>query len=116
MIYLPNGTDAGNASDGFMVFSVQPNGDRFVSAGHGQCFLYSGRAIESDNKAQVVPIEGALEPAIECDPGPAASAYTRAVACLSAGCQLDLKDNVLRLTGANGDQVADLVRTTNEVP
>ena len=116
MIYLPDRAGAGNASHGFMVFSVQPNGDRLISAGHGQCFLYSGRAVETDNRTQVVPIEGAVDPRIECDPGPDPTAYTNVVACLSAGCQLDLKSNVLRLTGANGEQMADLVRTTTKVP
>ena len=101
---------------GFAAFNPQVSNDRFVSTGHGPCFLFGGRAVETDGMTQVVPIEDASEPAVECDPGPATDTYSQVVECLQAGCQLDLAGDVLRLSTGTGQRVADLIRTTNEIP
>lgn len=116
LIYPPARTGDITNSEGFAVFDVQPNGDRIVSAGHGECFVFSGRAVEDGDRMQTVPLEGYESALVECDPGPAPETFARAVECLSAGCYLELRDDVLRLTAASGQPLADLVRTANSVP
>ena len=102
---------------GFAVFTVDPfNVDRrVVSTGYGQCFLFSGRAVERDGAMHVVPIEG-LGGGVECDPGRAADTYSRVVECLRAGCRVESAGDVLRLSTGAGEHVADLIRTTDEIP
>lgn len=116
LIHEPGGSGDEAEREGFAGFSVQPNGDRFISAGYGQCFLFGGRAVNTDGETRVVPIEGADTPAVECDPGPASDVYGAVVECLETGCRLDLHVNVLHLSTPAGDAVADLVRTPGEIP
>lgn len=116
LIHEPGGGGDGAEHHGFAGFSVQVNGDRLVSTGHGQCFLFGGRAVVTDGVTKVVPIEGASTPAVECDPGPASDVYSAAVECLETGCRLDLQANVLHLSTPAGDAVADLVRTAGDIP
>jgi hypothetical protein len=77
--------------------------------------MFSGRAVESGGFTQVVPIEGA-DGGVECDPGPATGTYDRVIECLQAGCRLDLVGDVLSLSTGAEEPVADLVRTTDEIP
>jgi len=114
LIHDPGATDTD--IEGFASFNPQVSGDRYVSAGYGQCFMFDGRAVESDALTQVVPIEGALDGFVKCDPGPATDTYDRVVACFQAGCRLDLVGDVLSLSTGAGEPVADLIRTADEIP
>lgn len=101
---------------GFASFNPQVNGDRYVSIGYGRCFLFGGRAVESDGLTQIVQIEGALDPLVECDPGPAAETYRRVIECLQTACRLNEEGEVMRLSHSTGQPVADLTRTAGEIP
>ncbi|MEZ5297341.1 MAG: hypothetical protein R2697_13975 [Ilumatobacteraceae bacterium] len=113
LIHAPGTTDA---AVGFASFNPQVTGDRYVSTGYGPCYMFSGRAVESDGFMQVVQIEGALDPLVECDPGPATETYSQVVECLQTGCRLDLAGDVLRLSSSTSEPVADLIRTADEIP
>ena len=65
---------------------------------------------------QVVPIDGALDGGLECVPGRDPHTYTKVVDCLQTRCQFDLDGDVLRLSAATGERVADLVRAAADVP
>ena len=113
LIHAPGATDP---IVGFASFNPQVNGDRLVSTGYGQCFMFGGQAVESDGFMQVVQIEGALDALVECDPGPATETYSQVVECLQTGCRPDLVGDVLRLSRSTGEPVADLIRTADEIP
>ncbi len=114
LIYEPGSSDAD--IQGFASFNPQVDGDRFVSTGYSQCFMFSGSAVETDAMTRVVPIEGTFDVLVECDPGPATDTYSEVVECLQAGCQVELAGDVLRLSTGARERVADLVRTADEIP
>lgn len=101
---------------GFASFNPQVDGDRYVSTGYGQCFMFGGRAVESDGLTQVAPFEGADVDRVECDPGPSTATYDRVVKCLQVGCRLDLVGDIMSLSTSAGEPVADLIRTTGKIP
>lgn len=102
--------------EGFASFDPQADGDRYVSTGHGQCFMFGGRALESDGLTQVAPIDASDADRVACEPGPSTDTYDRVVECLQAGCRLDLVGDVLSLSTGAGEPVADLTRTADEIP
>lgn len=106
----------GTEIDGFASFDPQVDGDRYVSTGYGKCFMFGGRAVESDGLTQVAPIEGADVGRVACDPGPSTDTYDRVVECLQAGCRIDLIGDVMSLSTSAGEPVADLIRTADEIP
>jgi len=110
-IHAPGASDT---TVGFAIFSPQVNGDRLIATGYGGCFMFGGRALESDGLTQVVETQGALGP--PCDPGPATETYGEVVECLQTRCRLDLAEEVLRLSSSTGEPVADLIRTADENP
>jgi hypothetical protein len=81
------------------------DGDRYVSTGHGKCFMSGGRAVESDGLTQVAPIEGADVGRVACDPGPSTDTYDRVVEWLQAGCRIDLVGDVMSLSTSAGERV-----------
>jgi hypothetical protein len=114
LIHAPGATDT--KIDGFASFNPQVDGDRYVSTGHGKCFMFGGRAVESDGLTQVAPIEGADVGRVACDPGPPTDTYDWVVECLQAGCRINLDGDVMSLSTSAGEPVADLIRTADEIP
>lgn len=110
LIHAPGAPDP---TVGFASFSPQVNGDRLIATGYGSCFMFGGRAVESDGFTQVVETQGALGP--PCDPGLATETYSQVVECFQTGCRLDLAGDVLRLSSSTGEPVADLIRTADEI-
>lgn len=114
LIHDPGTTDT--EIDGFVSFNPQVDGDRYISTGYGQCFMFGGRAVESDGLTHLAPIEEADVDRIDCDPGPSTATYDRVVKCLQVGCRLDLVGDVMSLSSSAAEPVADLIRTTDGVP
>ena len=114
LIHNPGATDT--EIDGFASFDPQVDGDRYISTGYGQCFMFGGRAIESDGLARVEPIEEADFGRVTCDPGSSTATHDRVVECLQDGCRLDLVGDVMSLSTSTGGPVADLIRTTDGIP
>ncbi|MCB0966721.1 MAG: hypothetical protein KDB37_07785 [Ilumatobacter sp.] len=116
LIYTPAAQTATSDPVGFAVLAVQPNGDRFVSLGHGQCFTHSGRAVDTNGLTELEPIADAVEAPIECDPGQPSAAFIDTVDCLEDGCILDLDGDEIALLRSTGQTVARLARTNQDVP